>query len=225
MAEKYYSISPYAYAGNNPINAIDINGDSITILNMGSGADQHLALLIQNEAGKWQYFSVNGTNVYISGTHQGGRKFNDLGIGEFDSPQQFLESAYNSKKNAQGEDVKDDSSVNKYSYSEGYTIGTSKEQDDKIRSTFTGIAKNEDYRLNPADPNQCANVVQRSLESVGIDVKSTETIVGRTVTNRSTGGDSYTYPTRTLRGYSYLPSTVFGDIRRNNSGIYIKRIK
>ena len=30
MAEKYYSISPYAYVGNNPVNAIDINGDSIT---------------------------------------------------------------------------------------------------------------------------------------------------------------------------------------------------
>lgn len=29
MAEKYYNMSPYAYCGNNPINAIDINGDSI----------------------------------------------------------------------------------------------------------------------------------------------------------------------------------------------------
>lgn len=29
MAEKYYDISPYAYCADNPINAIDINGDSI----------------------------------------------------------------------------------------------------------------------------------------------------------------------------------------------------
>ena len=29
MAEKYYSISPYAYCANNPINNIDVNGDSI----------------------------------------------------------------------------------------------------------------------------------------------------------------------------------------------------
>ena len=29
MAEKYYNISPYAYCANNPINYIDINGDSI----------------------------------------------------------------------------------------------------------------------------------------------------------------------------------------------------
>ena len=29
LCEKYYSISPYAYCANNPINAIDLNGDSI----------------------------------------------------------------------------------------------------------------------------------------------------------------------------------------------------
>ena len=31
MAEKYYSISPYAHCANNPVNAIDINGDSIFV--------------------------------------------------------------------------------------------------------------------------------------------------------------------------------------------------
>lgn len=31
MAEKYYNVSPYVYCENNPINAIDINGDSITM--------------------------------------------------------------------------------------------------------------------------------------------------------------------------------------------------
>lgn len=30
MAEKYYSISPYVYVGNNPINAVDLRGDTIT---------------------------------------------------------------------------------------------------------------------------------------------------------------------------------------------------
>jgi len=30
LAEKYPSISPYAYCGNNPINAVDLRGDSIT---------------------------------------------------------------------------------------------------------------------------------------------------------------------------------------------------
>jgi len=30
LAEKYYNMSPYAYCGNNPVNAIDLNGDTIT---------------------------------------------------------------------------------------------------------------------------------------------------------------------------------------------------
>lgn len=33
LAEKYYSVSPYAYVENNSIRHIDINGDSITVLN------------------------------------------------------------------------------------------------------------------------------------------------------------------------------------------------
>jgi RHS repeat-associated protein len=32
LAEKYYSISPYAWCGNNPINKIDVNGDSILLM-------------------------------------------------------------------------------------------------------------------------------------------------------------------------------------------------
>lgn len=31
MCEKYYHLSPYAYCGNNPVNAVDLNGDTITI--------------------------------------------------------------------------------------------------------------------------------------------------------------------------------------------------
>ena len=30
LSEKYYSISPYAYCANNPVNAVDLRGDSIT---------------------------------------------------------------------------------------------------------------------------------------------------------------------------------------------------
>ena len=31
MCEKYYHLSPYAYCGNNPVNYIDLHGDSIII--------------------------------------------------------------------------------------------------------------------------------------------------------------------------------------------------
>ena len=32
MCEKYYHLSPYAYCGNNPINAVDMKGDSLTLI-------------------------------------------------------------------------------------------------------------------------------------------------------------------------------------------------
>ena len=32
MAEKYYNISPYAYCANNPVNYIDLRGDSLTLI-------------------------------------------------------------------------------------------------------------------------------------------------------------------------------------------------
>jgi len=31
LSEKYYSVSPYAYCANNPVNAVDLRGDSITM--------------------------------------------------------------------------------------------------------------------------------------------------------------------------------------------------
>ncbi len=36
LCEKYYHISPYAYCGGNPVNRIDLHGDSITILDVAS---------------------------------------------------------------------------------------------------------------------------------------------------------------------------------------------
>ena len=82
---------------------------------------------------------VNGDNVYVSGEFSGGRKFNDIAVGEFDSPQEFLNSPYNSYG------ASDDMSINTYGFSEGYMIPTSKEQDDIIRDTFISISKNESY--------------------------------------------------------------------------------
>ena len=53
FSEKYVSLSPYQYGANNPVNNMDVNGDSITVLNYGYIRKQHMAILIQNDAGEW----------------------------------------------------------------------------------------------------------------------------------------------------------------------------
>ena len=204
LCEKYYSISPYAYAGNNPVNAIDMKGDSITILNLGNGIG-HMAILIQNDAGKWQYFSINGDNVYVSGVFMGGRKSNDIAVGEFDSPQQFMDSDYNSSGDP------DDESINSYGYSEGYIIPTSQEQDNAIREEFISISDGEAYDLFG---NNCSTAVQRSLEAAGIKTYTQKTVTTRIPANHALGESSYTTKYSTKR--SIVPSSSFRSIMEHN---------
>ena len=49
-SEKYFSYSPYTYCGDNPINNVDINGDSIAVI---LDQSEHLALLIHNPIPLW----------------------------------------------------------------------------------------------------------------------------------------------------------------------------
>jgi lipopolysaccharide export LptBFGC system permease protein LptF len=210
LAEKYPWLSPYVYAGNNPIRNIDINGDSITVLNKSDG--EHTGLLIQNENSKWQYYSVNGDNVYSSGGHTGGRKFNDVAVGEFDSPQQFMDSQYNSSGD------KDDTSINSYGYQEGYVIPTTSEQDQMIAETFTDIAQNEEYKLLG---NNCSIVAQRSLEAAGIKTTKTTTTTYRVPANHSLGESSFSVK---VSSRPAMPSTSFKNIIMHNpQGLYIRR--
>jgi RHS repeat-associated protein len=207
LAEKYYSISPYAYCLNNPIRNIDLRGDSVTVLNLGYGTEQHMGILIQNNAGKWQYYSVNGDNVYsssTSGSHTGGREFDDIAIGNFDNPQQFMNSQYNSKG-----DKNDKDGSNKYGYTEGYVIPTTPEQDQTIAETFKDISANEEYGIIS---NNCATAVQKSLKAAGIKVTETRKI------NR---GAHSTFEVR-----PYVPSQAFETIMKNNpNGMYIIKTK
>ena len=161
FSEKYYSLFPYQYYANSPINNLDIGGDSIIVINHGEGI--HMAMLIQNKSGKWQYFSVNGNNVYISGSFSGGRKFNDLSVGEFKSPQDFLESSYNLKDN--------DKSIKTYGFSEGYIIPTTEEQNNIMRKTFIDISQNQSYGIAG---NNCSTTVQKSMEVAELNVYYTK---------------------------------------------------
>lgn len=63
LAEKYSGVSPYLWCAANPIRNIDEGGDSIAVLYF-HGLVGHLALLIQNDDGKWAYYSMNGDYKY-----------------------------------------------------------------------------------------------------------------------------------------------------------------
>ena len=200
LCEKYYATSPYAYCNNNPVKYIDLNGDSVTVLNQG-GIIGHSALLIQNESGKWQYFSMNGDQIYKKTQgFSGGKPYHDKGEKIFESPQEFLESPYNSEGD---EKQVEENDVNNYGFKEGYILPTTTEQDRIIRETFIEISSNEEYSLRN---NHCAIVVQRSLNAGGVQTLSeTKNILNKI--------KIFNLPNRTFRAI----------IKNNPNGKHIKR--
>ena len=158
----YSHLSPYSYCGGNPVNCIDPTGKDIVVLNYTEG--EHLAMLIQNEDDKWQYYSVNGNNVVLPliKKHTGGRQFNDVAVGSWDTPQDFLDSSYNNRT----EESKDDTSMNHFGFKVGYQISTTADQDEIMRNSFSKTAKTE-YNIRT---NNCATAVQKAMVEAGIPV-------------------------------------------------------
>ena len=164
LARDFTHLSPWSHCAANPANNIDPDGKDIVVLSYGTGRNQHLAMLIQNEDGKWQYYSINGNNMYIPFTdiHIGGREFNDVAVGSWDSPQEFLNSSYN----VENDNSKNDPSMNNYGFTEGYQIKTTPEQDYIMRNSFCKSAKST-YNLIT---NNCAHAVQQAMVDAGIPV-------------------------------------------------------
>lgn len=202
----YYPTSPYSYCGGDPVNCIDPTGEDIVVLNYTEGT--HLAMLIQNEEGKWQYYSVNGNNFYISGSHSGGRTFNDVAVGSWDSPEDFLNSSYNVRT----ENSKEDKSMNHFGYSEGYQIPSTKEQDTTMRESFTKIAQTK-YNLIF---NNCATAVQKTMIDAGIPV-SEPTMIPSTRPMQTPFGVVDVYNGDVMKCNTFvLPSSAFQSIIRWN---------
>ena len=204
FAEKYHSMSPYQYGANNPVKHIDVNGDSIVVLNYTSG--EHLGLLIQNSSNRWEYYSFNGDKIYNSteGSLGGGPQDNK-GELSWPTPQAFLDSEYN--QNTSKEDL-ESGKVNGYGYQEGYLIPTTEKQDRIIKNTFLETV-DQGYSLVG---NHCSIVVQKSLNKAGI-----ETMNKMRVINRQTG-DIFN-----VKVNPYLPSKAYQAIEKNNPLGYIIR--
>ena len=204
FAEKYHSMSPYQYGANNPVKNVDVNGDSIVVLNYTSG--EHLGLLIQNSSNRWEYYSFNGDKIYNSteGSLGGGPQDNK-GELSWPTPQAFLDSEYN--QNTYKEDL-ESGKVNGYGYQEGYLIPTTEKQDRIIKNTFLETV-DQGYSLVG---NHCSIVVQKSLNKAGI-----ETMNKMKVTNRQTGNIF------NVKVNPYLPSKAYQAIEKNNPLGYIIR--
>ena len=211
MAEKYPSISPYAYCAGNPVRYVDKDGKDVTVLNLDGR--MHMAMLIQNKEGKWQYYSINGDNMNVSGLFIGGREFDDIGVGEWDNPQQFLDSHYNTQGDRRNAEI------NSFGYQEGYVIETTPEQDDVIRNTFINISRDEEYQFLG---NNCATTVVRSLNAAGIKTHSKETKTIHVPANHKLGESGFTV--KIPKPKPLLPSSVFRTIMElNPKGVYLRK--
>lgn len=171
-ADAFSNLSPYSYCAGSPINLVDPTGDDIVVLNYTEG--EHMAMLIQDVNGKWQYYSVNGNNVVnpLTKNHTGGRTFNDVAVGSWDSPEQFLNSPYN----VRNEESKENPAMNHFGFSEGFQIPTTPEQDATMRDGFKKIANTEYNLFN----NNCTTAVQKVMVDAGIPV-SKPTMVPTTI--------------------------------------------
>ena len=209
-AENYYSVSPYMYCSSNPLKYIDPDGNDIAVLHYDG---EHIALLISQDNKSWYYFSINGNNVYSCGSgtsspksqksgdssFSGGGKTNDVHIGPFRSVSSFLDSEYNRVRNG-------------YNYDKAFVIKTTSKEAKIVEDKFTGISKTK-YSLNPLSPNHCGTAVQKSLESIGVETKSTEFYSIDPMTNIY--GIKKTNP--------YFPSLLYYNIVSQNKGYYVEQ--
>ena len=163
FCEKYYHMSPYTYCGNNPMNRIDVNGDSVVVLLAPAGGQGfgHMAILVQDENYKWHLYSKNGTeehgHFFGKEGPEGSPYHNDRGEKSFDSISDF----FNDKKaNPLGTNLDD---MKQPEYTEGYLIPTSISEDQKI---IDGALEeiNKDYF---ALGSNCAWTVQNALNNAG----------------------------------------------------------
>ena len=67
MCEKYYHLSPYAYCGNNPVNYVDENGDSLSLA--GEKDDINTIVNIYNK-GMGGYYKVSVDNNGVVSINQ-----------------------------------------------------------------------------------------------------------------------------------------------------------
>ncbi|MBQ1932221.1 MAG: hypothetical protein II360_01850 [Muribaculaceae bacterium] len=201
LAEKYYALSPYIYCAGNPIMLTDPTGMDMCVLLQPDGANGlgHMAILIQNEDGKWSLWSKNGTdeNSGIKGNsiNQDGKDKDDCGTGTYDSIEEFMVGKDNQKEDNSGS----------MKYTKGYKIKSSSEEDNAAKNQAK-IELDKDYNLIGAN---CAVMVQKALEAAGKDP-------GLSLNKNS-------IPSIQSIILNLIPNNIFKNVVKNNPGELIKQ--
>jgi RHS repeat-associated protein len=186
FAEKYYSLSPYSYAALNPVNNIDVNGDSVRIYTETSGVGHTwISTGEGNNMTVYSYGRYNGTNKGTDGSS------NSLANGPGVLLKLTGEEAknYNERKADNGmsvfvvTDVADDKVTDildeKFNSS---TVMPDNPQSEYYNNPSAHIV--DEYKLFS---NNCTTLVSDVLNQSGSDVMTTT----KQITNRSIGDIEY----------------------------------
>jgi hypothetical protein len=212
LFEKYVGMSPYNYCMLNPVMMVDVDGRSLAVLQApkGAGGAGHLAILIQNEDGKWALYSKNGTNAFpgIHGENvteenfkEGGKRILDCGQHTFNTVEEFL----NSDQHNRTED-------GERQYTEAFVLECGPAMDRRAEGGAESVLS-EDYDVLISN---CAQVVQKALKRAGFDDGSDE---------KERSIDLELGPIKIHKKYTeqnMIPNKIYESIKENNNGKVIK---
>lgn len=201
FAEKYYSMNPYQYGAANPINFIDVNGDSLAIFlyswKGGSGVTGHNAVLILDSDEKWNYISKDGGSLSSSGE-------SIYTVRQFESLEDFANADIGA-------------SVPAGEFYEGFMVETSAESNDGAIEAATEAAE-RDYLLGCDDCTHTMEAAVNNLESR--DGEPLNYNNKKTTEYSPTGLAPYipSRPHKVTTPRAYTPKQKFNLIKRQNKG-------
>ena len=145
--EEYRGWTPYQYALNSPVNAIDPKGDSVIMLldKEGAGGLGHVALLIGNNKDGWYYYTKDGEDEDGSDNYSAGEYFSSL--------EKFDESDHND----------DEDGNERY---DGAYLMESKSVWDKVMKAVAGFKAKKEYN---GITDNCLELVTDTLSAAGFD--------------------------------------------------------